>query len=376
MVVVIVSLLDTAPLRLGGGYERFLLGAARFGSELGHRVRVVTPGPVLGDAISYATTWQPVGRHLSSASVAESIGAAELRVLSARDVRGGLGDGGVVYCKNEPQELAFALAARRRRAPLVVGFHSAVEKSAGRTAAVRNAVYASPAYRAMFKAVDLVHVLQPDQADWVSRRLRVDPGRIVVIGNGTDVDRFRPADPRPAIPFRVLFAGRLIVQKGLDTFLEAVALARRADDVTIEAVVRGDGALRPQAERAARAGVVEFSGFSADVAADYRRADLVVVPSRWEMFSLVPLEALSCGVPVLVSGIPAFGPLRGAAVTEFPEGDAAALAAGILAQARLAARDPGAHARLRAEARARAVREFDARLGYRRLFECLSGLGA
>lgn len=375
----LVSFLDTAPLVHGGGYERFLFGAAEFGVGAGHRVRLVTPGPRLGDAISYATTLQRVARNLTCHDVRRHAGGAEVLTVGPRHPRGSLSDGGVVYCKNEPQEVAYALAARRRGSPLVVGFHSAVEKAGGRTSALRNAAYASAAYRALLRRADAVHVLQGHHAAWVVERLRLPSRQVAVIGNGTDVQRFRPAEDAGAAdaPFRVLFAGRLIPQKGIDTFLDAVRVVSRRAGGCVEVAVRGDGVLRPAVERAAaELASIDFAGFAGDLAAEYRRASLVVVPSRWEMFALVPLEALSSGVPVVVSDIEAFAALRGDAVTSFPAGDPTELAARIEAHAAMAAGDPDAYRRLRGQARARAVREFDGRRRYRELFELLAGVGA
>lgn len=369
----LVSFLDTAPLHLGGGYERFLFAAARFGSQLGHSVRLVTPSPLLGDIISYATTLQPVGRNLSAASVREQIDEGVLRIVGLRTLRGGLHDGGIIYCKNEPQEILYALAARRRKTPLVVGFHSAVEKSVGRTSRIRNDIYASAAYRALFRAVDAVHVLQQGDLEWVVDHLRFPRSRVAVIGNGTDVQRFRPEPTHPQLPFRILFAGRLLPQKGIDIFLEAVRATAPESEVPLHIVVRGDGTLRPLVERAAaELPALEFLGFSHDLLPEYQRADVVVVPSRWEMFSLVPLEAMSCGVPVIVSDIPAFANLRGTAVSQFPVGDASALALQLQAHALLAAREPEEYERRRSDARNRAVREFDSRLRYAELFRLLA----
>lgn len=369
----LVSFLDTAPLHLGGGYERFLFAAARFGSQLGHSVRLVTPGPLLGDAISYATTLRPVGRNLSAAKVREQMGDGVLRVVGLRTPRGGLDDGGVIYCKNEPQEILYAIAARRRKTPLVVGFHSAVVKSVGSTSHLRNEIYASAAYRGLFRAVDAVHVLQERDLEWVVDHLRLPKSRVAVIGNGTDVQRFQPQLTHPQLPFRILFAGRLLPQKGIDTFLEAVLVAERKTGVPMHIVVRGDGALRPLVERAAaELPPLDYLGFSHDLAPEYQRADVVVVPSRWEMFSLVPLEAMSCGVPIIVSDIPAFATLRGPAVSQFPVGNALALAVQLQAHALLAARNPEEYKRRRTEARNRAVREFDGRLRYEELFRFLS----
>lgn len=48
---------------------------------------------------------------------------------------------------------------------------------------------------------------------------------------------------------------------------------------------------------------VLFAGAVADAVPWYRAADLVVLPSRWEGMALAPLEAMSCGRPVVVTDV-------------------------------------------------------------------------
>ena len=117
----------------------------------------------------------------------------------------------------------------------------------------------------------------------------------------------------PAVPegARVLLAvGRLTEQKGLDVALRALPLVReRFPDACL--VVLGDGPLRARLAALADAlGVgdaVHLPGRAGDVAAWYRRADVLVHPSRWEGFGLVLLEAMLASLPVVatrVSAIP------------------------------------------------------------------------
>jgi glycosyltransferase involved in cell wall biosynthesis len=107
---------------------------------------------------------------------------------------------------------------------------------------------------------------------------------------------------------RVLFAGRLAPNKGLQTLLAA------AQDVDIRVDVAGSGWWRPEAEKlAAKLGLrdrVTFHGWQPPEAVDelYRRANVVAVPSLWpEPFGMVGPEAMARGRPVVGSdtgGIP------------------------------------------------------------------------
>jgi glycosyltransferase involved in cell wall biosynthesis len=101
---------------------------------------------------------------------------------------------------------------------------------------------------------------------------------------------------RPRIKPKILAIGRLAHQKGFDLLFEALAVIRRTHPWTI--VLVGDG---PEAERlhrlAERLGIeaaVQWIGAVANPFPYYHWADLVVLPSRFEGFPNVALEAMAC----------------------------------------------------------------------------------
>jgi glycosyltransferase involved in cell wall biosynthesis len=124
-----------------------------------------------------------------------------------------------------------------------------------------------------------------------------------VIPTGVDTDRFRPEGERArsgAGPV-VVCVGRLCRQKGQDVLLQAwPEVVRRVPGARL--VLVGDG---PEAERlrAEAPASVEFAGASADTAAWYRAADVVVLPSRLPGIGLAPLEAMACARPVVVTNV-------------------------------------------------------------------------
>lgn len=138
-------------------------------------------------------------------------------------------------------------------------------------------------------------------------------GQWRVIPNGIDTERFRPAAQNPVragIPLLaevdpgaplVVCVGRLCRQKGQDVLLRAWGeIAERVPGARL--VLVGDG---PDAGRlrALAPDSVLFAGAVADAVPWYRAADLVVLPSRWEGMALAPLEAMSCGRPVVVTDV-------------------------------------------------------------------------
>lgn len=131
------------------------------------------------------------------------------------------------------------------------------------------------------------------------------PGPTVCIPN-----TFRPVFDQPDAGDRgragLLFVGRLVSVKGGDVAIDALRILRdRGIDTTL--TVCGEGpeerALREQVRRLGIEKAVTFEGWATpkDLADYYRSAELLVVPSRYEPFGIVALEAISSGCPVVAS---------------------------------------------------------------------------
>lgn len=146
-------------------------------------------------------------------------------------------------------------------------------------------------------------------------------------------------EPAPRVPgdgrFRFLSVGRLSRQKGQDILLRALAIARPdLPPVTLTLVGGGveEAALRRLCSRLGLDDVVTFTGYASDPTAHFRAADCFVLPSRWEGFGMVLLEALQFGLPLLAADCE-FGPadlITDPAIGELVEaGSAEALAAGL-----------------------------------------------
>lgn len=141
-------------------------------------------------------------------------------------------------------------------------------------------------------------------------------GQALATGYRADQVRVVPyfVDPAPVIAApserTILTAGRLVREKGFDLFIDALARVPQP----WRAVIAGEGmeraSLEARARRAGLAGEVEFAGWRDDAGMDalYRRAAVVVMPSRWpEPSGIVGLEAMAHGRPVAafsVGGIP------------------------------------------------------------------------
>ena len=131
--------------------------------------------------------------------------------------------------------------------------------------------------------------------------LGIEPERIGRWDRGVDVDRFSPtlrtraADGR----VRVLYAGRLTKEKGVDLLADAF-LAARARDPRLELVLAGGGA-EEDALRARLGGAATFLGWLEGdaLARAYADADLFLFCSQTDTFGQVVLEAQASGLPVV-----------------------------------------------------------------------------
>ncbi len=264
---------------------------------------------------------------------------------------------GLLYRANTVAAVACRLA--RRRPPMMWGQHS-VLATAGRGTALAARWTRPLATRVVAVAGAL--------RDAVVATGQVSAERVVVICNGIDVERFRPADGgarRRALgldPGAVVVGGvgRLAPEKGFAVLLEAVARVRAAG-VPIALVLAGEGPERAALERhAARlgiAGCVRLLGFQDGLESLYPAFDVFAMSSLEEGSPMALLEAMSCGCAVVAT------PVGGVAEIVEPERsgllvEPASAAELAVALQRLAA-DPAWRRELGAAARRRIVSGFD-----------------
>jgi glycosyltransferase involved in cell wall biosynthesis len=124
-----------------------------------------------------------------------------------------------------------------------------------------------------------------------------------VVYPGVDIDRYTPSWRKEEFIFVV---GRLTRFKRIDLVLKAIALAKQRGD-KIPLIIGGDGEERAHltklAQRLKLNDRVQFAGRLSDeeLLSYLRRARFVVFPTTNEPFGLVPVEAMACGTPVIVS---------------------------------------------------------------------------
>jgi glycogen synthase len=196
--------------------------------------------------------------------------------------------------------------------------------------------------RAMVRSADRVITCSHYMRSHVSSVFGVPPARITVIQNGVD-----PADLDPVVDDLVglrarfarpddrlvLLVGRLVYEKGFHLALDALAAVNeRLGNVRF--VVAGTGTAEVELKRQAqRLGLARHGSFLGWVGDDmlhslYRVADLCIVPSIYEPFGLVALEAMASGCLCIVAdtgGLREVVPGDGTVGLRFPSHDSVAL---------------------------------------------------
>ena len=199
-----------------------------------------------------------------------------------------------------------------------------------------------------------------------SRAYGAGAGPMVVVPPGINVSRFDRARIDPAVTgvFRqgasrvVGTVGRLSRQKAVHVLLDATPQLL-ADDPDTRILIVGDGPLRGALERQARrlgvSRAVTFLGHLRDVLPVYAAMDVFVLPSRYEGFGVVFLEAMASGVPVIGTRVVGSREAVDDGVTGLlvPPGDAPALASAVL---RLLS-DPELRNRIQSAAREKVLRD-------------------
>jgi D-inositol-3-phosphate glycosyltransferase len=207
--------------------------------------------------------------------------------------------------------------------PLVQMFHTLGHLKNDVT---REALHREPAVRIeeearIVGAVDRIVAATTVERNQLVQHYGADPARIAVIPCGVDTNLFMPGDQaaaRAALGLddrpRLLYVGRLAPIKGLETLLDAMARLRAAGTRVHLSIVGGDadeplngheGELRARLARLDLGGIVTFVGAQPQerLRAWYVAADATVLPSHYESFGMVALEAMACGIPVVASRV-------------------------------------------------------------------------
>src|SRR3954451_8338812 len=271
-----------------------------------HTLDEIRERGVPGFEVEVIGTDPHVDRRLSAVAEVEIPFYAGLRigVPSLPAVVEALAEGryGVLHlCSPGPAGVAAALIGRVLGLPVAGSYHTEFAAYAGlRSGDEALAAGVEVALGAFYGGCDMV--LSPSEvSDGRLRALGIDDARIGRWDRGVDLGRFSPtlrtraADGR----VRVLYAGRLTKEKGVDLLADAF-LAARARDPRLELVLAGGGP-EGDALRARLGSAATFLGWLEGdaLARAYADADLFLFCSQTDTFGQVLLEAQASGLPVV-----------------------------------------------------------------------------
>jgi glycosyltransferase involved in cell wall biosynthesis len=212
------------------------------------------------------------------------------------------------------------MAARRQPVPVVYTNHYLPANVRG-SAPARSPVLDALFYRHVVGFANrCAHVTAPTATALRllrDRGLRAPSG---VVSNGVDLRTYAPgpADDRlrrryglPAGGPLILSVGRLSAEKRLDVLLDAAARLPAGARLAIAGAGPAAASLRTRAARSGAAAKVTFLGFvpPADLPGLYRLADVFAIASEAELQSIVTMEAMASGLPVVATDAGALGEL-------------------------------------------------------------------
>ena len=170
----------------------------------------------------------------------------------------------------------------------------------------------------ILEEVERVLATCPTEIEELTTLYEADPTRLSLVPCGVNTETFRPVDRREArkaltLPDKptVVYVGRLVPRKGVDTIVEAFALLPDRLDARL-VIVGGEPGKSPEVERLSTfvrklglAGRVTFAGSRPqwDLHRYYGAAATAVSVPHYEPFGMTPLEAMACATPVVGSKV-------------------------------------------------------------------------
>jgi D-inositol-3-phosphate glycosyltransferase len=223
--------------------------------------------------------------------------------------------------------------------PIVQMFHTLglMKQRVARDPGEMEGEYRIQGEQEVLRIADRIVAATPAELAQLQWLYRADTSKVEIVPPGVDISHFYPIPQDEAKEFiglrpcdqLLLFVGRIEPLKGIDNLIEAIAILRRQGVYVSLSVIGGDpdqvvvshdGAetkrsvefnmpeMKRLQEMRTRYGMEDLVAFLGRRSQDtlpyyYSAAEAVVVPSHYESFGMVALEAMACGTPVVASQV-------------------------------------------------------------------------
>ena len=202
--------------------------------------------------------------------------------------------------------------------PHVANFHTMAEVKKRARVGENEPSIRSVGEQRIMEAAQRIVAFTPHEKNAMVRYYGASPHKINIVPCGVDVDLFSPMDKSISRKITgldnlktIIYVGRIEPLKGIDILLRAFSQLDDRDKIQV-VVIGGDSSgdneldrLRSISESLGISGRVIFLGSvrQNELPAYYSASDVCVMPSYYESFGLVALEAMACGTPVIASRV-------------------------------------------------------------------------
>lgn len=166
-------------------------------------------------------------------------------------------------------------------------------------------------YKVSFQFANKVFFQNPDDLELFLNKKLVSPKAVDILpGSGIDLNKFRPLEFKRNEKFTFLLISRLITDKGVLEYVEAV---RKLQSSGVNATFQVLGAMDPEHQRGIKikviqewisSGTIEYLGTTNNVQEFISKADCIVLPSYREGTPRTLLEAASSAKPIITTDVP------------------------------------------------------------------------
>lgn len=199
------------------------------------------------------------------------------------------------------------LVSKIRKIPYIAHVHIDIEPT-GKMGFLLP-VYKKILLRVVLYSASKIVVPTKDYVALIGKKYSIPKCKIIIIPHGVDLTNFKNTSVKLHNPARLLFVGRLTSQKNVPLLIRA--FKKTVDNnKNIELHIVGDGEDKSKIIHSIKALKLEskvvLHGYKRgkDLFKIYSNSDIFVLPSRYESFGIVAIEAMAARLPIVASDIP------------------------------------------------------------------------